>query len=172
MTKPEIKLLTVVDKCEVWALAGGAVAWTDDAAIDTDGCGPLHGDPYAQPDTSLHIEGEPLNADIDRYIVVPPQIIAAVQSRVIGCQGFVEYKGRRINVVVGDVGPRRKIGEMSVATAKALGIPWSPIHGGTDDKSVRYVIYPGQMADRHYFRSVQPLSQLASTTRPWWKFWA
>lgn len=158
------KVLLTIDGCDVLLNRDSSVEWTDDAAIDTDGIGPLHGDPYAQAQTSLKVNGQYLNADIDRYIVVPPQLLDLFPGQVLGCAGIVEYRGRVAKVVVGDIGPRRKIGEMSVATAKSLGIPWSPTTGGTSEKAVRYVIFPGQMANVSYFRSA--LIQAASSPSP------
>lgn len=49
-----------------------------------------------------------------------------------GDVGVVHYQktGKTKAVVVGDVGPRNKYGEGSMALADALGIPNSPRHGG------------------------------------------
>ena len=123
--------------------AGTEVAWTAKAAIDGDGSGSSHGDPDFQNDTSLHHDGKPLNADVDRYIVVPPVIIQSVVGVVLGCAAEVTYNGKTVTAVVGDIGPRSKIGEMSIATAKALGIPSSPNTGGIEAHVVRYRIFPG-----------------------------
>lgn len=48
--------------------------------------------------------------------------------------------------MVGDVGPRRKVGEISIAAARAVGMPSSPRSGGEDDKIVEYEIFPGRVA--------------------------
>lgn len=127
----------------------GTVTFTSDADIDTDGSGPLHGDPYAQPDTTLHWGGMALNADVDKYIVVPPIIITSVKGIVMGCKAHVLNleNGKETFAVVGDRGPRKKLGEISVACAKAIGIPWSPISGGTDDHIIKYTIWPGVPAE-------------------------
>lgn len=176
--------LLTIDGCDVKLNADFSLEWTDDAAIDTDGIGPLHGDPCAQRQTTLKVNGQYLNADLDRYIVVPPQVRDAVAPAVIGCGGYVEYNGKRTNVVVGDIGPRKKIGEVSVATAKALGIPWSPTTGGTSSKTVRYVIFPGNIAAPAYFRTpfvkspppyvppVEAVTPPKPISTPWWKFWS
>jgi hypothetical protein len=53
--------------------AGGPVYFKSKAAVDTDGSGPLHGDPDAQSQTSLRLTGSrSLNADITPYFVLPP----------------------------------------------------------------------------------------------------
>jgi hypothetical protein len=123
----------------------GKIHYRAKAAIDADGIGPSHGDPDKQNDTSLHHNGQPLNADVDQYIVVPPAIIAGVKPIVLGSQAHVTNtgNGKTCAAVVGDVGPHRKLGEISVACAKALGIPSSPVSGGVDEHVIKYVIEPG-----------------------------
>lgn len=137
----------------------GSLTFTSDGDIDTDGSGPLHGDPYAQPHTTLKIKGRSLNADLDKFIVLPPAVIKAVRPIVLGCLALIENKvnGKFTPAVVGDVGPKRKLGEMSVACAKALGIPWSPVTGGTNRNVIKYTVWPGIAArfDRTAY-SLQP----------------
>jgi len=124
----------------------GTVRYKSKAAIDADGIGPSHGDPDKQDDTSLHHNGQPLNADVDQYIVVPPAIISGVDPIVLGSQAHVTFRGNTVDAVVGDIGPHRKLGEISVACASALGIPSSPVSGGVDEHVVEYVIEPGVAA--------------------------
>jgi hypothetical protein len=126
----------------------GKISYKSKAAIDADGIGPSHGDPDKQDDTSLHRDGQPLNADVDQYIVVPPAIIAGVAPTVLGSQAHVTntLNGKSCEAVVGDIGPHKKLGEISVACAKALGIPPSPVSGGVDEHVVEYVIEPGKAA--------------------------
>lgn len=140
-----MKVITTIDNEQVLLDDAGIIHFRAKAAIDTDGSGPLHGDPYAQRDTSFHYKGAPLNADEDYYIVVPPILILAVPGIVLGCQAHcINLANRRhTDAVVGDVGPRRKLGEMSVACARALGIPDSPTTGGTNDHIVLYSFQPG-----------------------------
>ena len=124
----------------------GNIRYTSKAAIDGDGSGPSHGDPDFQNDTSLHFHGRALNADEVPYIVVPPAIIVSVAQVVLGCQAYVTYKEKTCAAVVGDIGPHNKLGEISIACAKALGIPWSPTTGGIDDHVVSYELDPGEPA--------------------------
>lgn len=77
------------------------------------------------------------------YICVPPLIIKGVRPIVMGCQGRITYHGRTVNAVVADAGPLRKIGEISIAAARAVGIPSSPRKGGIDDPEVEYELWPG-----------------------------
>lgn len=126
----------------------GKVHFVADADIDDDGSGPSHGDQYHQGDTTLHLNGHPLNADVDRYIVVPPIICRSVKGMVLGCQATVTNRrnGCVKEAVVGDIGPSTKDGEISVALALALGINANPNTGGEDAAVIEYVIQPGVIA--------------------------
>jgi hypothetical protein len=120
------------------------VTYTAGAMIDDDGSGSAHGDPDEEPDTSLHhADGTALNADLESYIVVPPAIIAGTKGIVLGCAATVTYNGIAVESVAGDIGPHRKLGEMSICCANSLGIPSSPTTGGISDKTVTYVLTPG-----------------------------
>lgn len=129
----------------VYLQPDGSVTWRGKASIDGDGAGPSHGDPDFQADTTLHWNGDPLNSDTDRYIVAPPAVIHGVKGVVLGCQAIVTYHGNQCTAVVGDVGPRDKIGEISIACARALNIPSSPNTGGVDS-GVNYIIFPDTAA--------------------------
>ncbi len=141
----------------LFSIAGVDVIENDDASlsyisgamIDGDGSGSSHGDPDFQDDTTLHFQGKSLNADIDLYIVVPPQIILAVPGIVLGCKATVlnTLTNQFTSAVVGDVGPHSKIGEMSIATARAIGVAPSPTTGGEERHVIIYKIYPGIPAE-------------------------
>ncbi len=133
--------------CHIWLQPDGRVTFRGDADIDVDGLGPSHGDPYYQPDTSLHVLDKALNSDVDRYVVVPPVVIKSVLPVVLGCLARITYRGKTVDSVVGDVGPRTKVGEISRAVAVALGINPSPISGGIDTVEVDYEIHPGVAAE-------------------------
>ena len=79
------------------------------------------------------------------YIVVPPAIRNGVKGVVMGCLAHVTntLNGKHIAAVVGDIGPRKKIGEISCACASAIGLNPSPISGGVDEHVIEYVIFPG-----------------------------
>jgi hypothetical protein len=143
-----MRIIATIDGEAISELDDGTVTFRAKAAVDTDGIGPLHGDPDAQKDTSLHLNGKALNADVDRYIVVPPAIIKGVKGIVLGCQAHCKNlkNGMETEAVVGDVGPRTKIGEISVACAKALGIDPSPTSGGTNEHIIHYSVKPGTPA--------------------------
>lgn len=134
--------LAIIEGCTItWD--GHRVRYTARGRVDDDGTGSAHGDPYHQRDTSLHRNGRPLNADVDLYIVVPPQILRGVAPTVLGSQAWVTFRGNTVPAVVGDIGPHGRLGELSVALARALGINPDPNTGGVDVPSVLYVIQPG-----------------------------
>lgn len=103
--------------------------------------------------TAYHIRGEQddtperyVDSETVPYVVVPPVIIQKTQGAVRGCFARVTYKGKSVDCMVGDVGPRRKIGEISIAAARAVGMPASPRSGGEENKIVKYEIFPGRKA--------------------------
>lgn len=91
-----------------------------------------------------------LDSETENYIVVPPLVIQGVRGVVRGCKARVTWKGRTINnVVVGDKGPRNKIGEISIALARALGMPSSPRTGGVSKPDIFYELWPGIAAPNY-----------------------
>lgn len=120
-----------------------SITYTAKAAIDGDGSGGnSYGDPDFQDATSLKVNGVSLNAEAEAYIVVPPAILDGVPQPVLGSQAFVSFGSKSVAAVVGDIGPRTRIGEISIACAEALGIPSSPLSGGVPS-GVLYRIFPG-----------------------------
>jgi hypothetical protein len=80
------------------------------------------------------------------YIVVPPLIVQRTAGIVRGCRARATYRVKSVECVVADRGPSTKVGELSIAAAKALGIPSSPRNGGTSEPEVLYELWPGQAA--------------------------
>jgi hypothetical protein len=77
------------------------------------------------------------------YIVVPPIVIQATAGVVRGCKARVTWRGNSVDCVVADKGPRNKIGELSIAAARAIGLPSSPRNGGTEKPEILYELWPG-----------------------------
>lgn len=139
------KTLFTIEGCPVtWD--GEKIRFKAYGRVDDDGSGPGHGDKYHQGDTSLHRNGKPLNADTERYIVVPPQIVMGIPPIVLGSLVTVTYKGRGCTAVVGDIGPRARLGEASRAVWLELGVSADPNIGGVDSPEVQYEIFVGQPA--------------------------
>lgn len=142
------RVIAHIEGEDVFEHFDGRVTFTAKAAVDEDGApgNPMH-DPCWQPGTSLrHPDGSPLDALKEKYVVVPPAVRLGVRGVVLGCRAMVEYRGRVSEAVVGDVGPSRKLGEISVALARELGIPDSPTRGGVADHAVHYTLWPGTPA--------------------------
>ncbi|MFJ6292140.1 glycoside hydrolase family 75 protein [Streptomyces griseoviridis] len=125
-----------------------AVFWKADLDIDCDGrptarCNrrtdPLFSGATAFPQS----DGRPLSAESLPYIVVPaPSRIWNHRDHGVGggSVAAVVYRDRVRYAVVGDVGPRKVIGEASYATARGLGIVADPRDGGTA-KDVTYIVF-------------------------------
>jgi len=92
-------------------------------------------------DPSAYVDAETIP-----YIVVPPIIVQQTAGVVRGCLAKVTFRGRSVDCVVADRGPAKRIGELSIAAARALGIPSSPRHGGTESPEVQYELWPGKAA--------------------------
>jgi len=139
-------------KIAIWRNDSGEelVEFTADADIDCDGSGGNpDGDPWFQPDTTLHHwDGTALNAYDEPFVVTPPLVVKRTRKIVLGSLAMVCHlrTGAWCYAVVGDVGPTRKAGEVSVACARKLGIDPNPVHGGESDKVVKYTIFVGVAA--------------------------
>lgn len=139
------RTLGTIDKVTITERADGSVDWTAAARIDCDGSDNRHGDPCWQADTSLHYQGKAIDAESVPYVVVPPLIRDGVKGIVLGCNAVIENieTGDIVDAVCADIGPRRKIGELSCEAARRLGLSGNPNHGGTEEKIIRYRIFPG-----------------------------
>lgn len=80
------------------------------------------------------------------YMVVPPVILAKTKGAVKGCRCRVTnlLNGRISLGIVADVGPRTKVGEVSIQMARDLGIPSSPRTGGESRPVIQYELWPGE----------------------------
>jgi hypothetical protein len=87
-----------------------------------------------------------VDAETVPYVVVPPLIVQKTAGVVRGCKARVTLGAKSVDCVVADRGPRTKIGELSIAAARALGLPSSPRHGGTDKPELLYELWPGVAA--------------------------
>lgn len=88
-----------------------------------------------------------VDAETVPYVVVPPVIVQRTQGVVRGCKARVTYRGISVDCVVADLGPASKIGEISIATARALKMPSSPRSGGVSGAFVQYELWPGVAAN-------------------------
>jgi hypothetical protein len=141
------KLLTI-SPVTIYYEDGGAYIWfVSDLDICNDGCGPAHGDDYHQSQTAYYsggIEGgKYLNADKDRYIVVPPQVRAQVPGIVMGCLGRLTNKntGKSFPAVTGEIGPDDKTGEAAYCLAKKAN-PAISYNSGDERRIYLYELWP------------------------------
>jgi hypothetical protein len=104
---------------------------------------------YQYPDTSMDNPTAYVDAETVPYIVVPPIVVQKTKGIVRGCKARVTYNGKRVDCVVADRGPATKIGELSIAAARALGIPSNPRNGGTAKPEVEYELWPGVPAPNY-----------------------
>ncbi len=79
------------------------------------------------------------------YIVVPSHWRNQAKGVVLGCRATVldTKTGRVVEAGVFDFGPKKSLGEGSIACAKLFGIPSSPKNGGTEEKRFVYSFWPG-----------------------------
>jgi hypothetical protein len=87
-----------------------------------------------------------VDAETVPYIVVPSLIIQGTAGVVRGCKARVTRGDQSVDCVVADKGPRNKIGELSIAAARAIGLNPSPRHGGTEQPELFYELWPGVAA--------------------------
>lgn len=93
-------------------------------------------------------DGDPrayVDAETVPYMVISPLIRNGAAGVVLGCRARLTNltNGRQTAAVVADIGPRSKIGELSIAAARALGVPSDPRTGGASQKIIRYELWPG-----------------------------
>ncbi len=101
---------------------------------------------YRYPGTPANDPAAYVDAETVPYIVVPPLVIQATAGVVRGCKARVTWRSKSVDCVVADRGPRNKIGELSIAAARAIGLPSSPRNGGTDKPELLYELWPGVAA--------------------------
>ncbi|APV40793.1 hypothetical protein PFAS1_16085 [Pseudomonas frederiksbergensis] len=98
---------------------------------------------YKDPTKSVSDLTAYIDAATIPYIVVPVQVIKLTEGIVLGCLARATYNGQSVDCVVADVSSSKKVGELSIAAAEALGIKSSPRNGGTNDPNVLYELWPG-----------------------------
>jgi hypothetical protein len=98
---------------------------------------------YRHPGKAAGDPAAYVDAETVPYIVVPPIIVQETAGVVRGCRARITYKGNTVDCVVADRGPSNKIGELSIAAARSVGIPSSPRSGGTSLPEVHYELWPG-----------------------------
>lgn len=98
---------------------------------------------YRYPDRAADDPAAYVDAETVPYVVVPPMIVQRTAGIVRGCKARVTWRGRSVDCVVADRGPATKVGEISIAAARGVGLPSSPRNGGTEAAEVLYELWPG-----------------------------
>jgi hypothetical protein len=126
---------------------GDYVCFVSDLDICNDGSGPAFGDEYHQSQTAYYNGGKFLNAQKDKYIVVPPQVRSMVPPVVMGCQGKATNLTSRVTspAVTGEIGPDDKTGEAAYCLAKILN-PKITHNSGDTSMIYFYELWPGKPA--------------------------
>lgn len=143
-----MKILGTIEGVTIKLRCDEVIEFTANAAIDCDGSDNRHNDPYWQAETSLSYKGKPIDAESVPYVVVPPLIVKSVAGVILGCHAKITNirNGKTSVAVVADVGPRKKIGELSCEAARRIGLSGNPNHGGTDENIIKYEIFPDKPA--------------------------
>lgn len=109
---------------------------------------------YKYPDFDEDDPRAYVDAETVPYMVVPHLVAAKTAGMVLGCLGRITFEGRSIDCVVADLSSDERVGELSIAAARELGINPSPRHGGHETPDIQYELWPGRAADGF---TLQPL---------------
>lgn len=103
---------------------------------------------YEWPDFPRDNPRKYIDSETVPFIVVQNYIRNRARGAVLGCKSRVTNKenGKSVMCVVGDMGPLLKLGEISIAAARAVGLSGSPRTGGVDEPILRYELWPDQPA--------------------------
>lgn len=100
---------------------------------------------YQWPQYPINDHKRYVDSETVPYVVVSPLIRSNATGIILGCKAIITntLTKQSIEAVVADIGPKNKLGEISIAAAKAIGINSNPRTGGQDIKVISYVLYPG-----------------------------
>jgi len=144
----QLEVLLTIGTVPIYATKkGDYVCFVSDLDICNDGSGPAHGDAYHQAQTAYYNGGKFLNADKDKYIVIPPQIRSMVSPTVMGSQARLTRLDSMAGhaAVTGDIGPAEKTGEAAYCLAKLINPQIT--HNTGDEKLIYfYELWPGKAA--------------------------
>lgn len=86
-----------------------------------------------------------VDAETVPYVVVPDVIVSKTEKVVLGCVAKVTYRDVSVDCVVAETSGER-IGEVSIAAARLLGLNSSPRDGGSKQCEFDYELWPGTPA--------------------------
>jgi hypothetical protein len=141
----KLEVLVVIGGITIYATPeGDYVCFVSDLDICNDGSGPDYDDPSYQSETAYYNKGKFLNADKDKYIVVPPQVRSMVPPTVMGCKARATNLDSKVThaAVTGEIGPDDKTGEAAYCLAKILN-PKITHNSGDSRLLYLYELWPG-----------------------------
>jgi hypothetical protein len=105
-----------------------------------------------------------VDAETFPYLSVPPELRHWMGGELVhmGDVAMVTYRDQQSVAVVADVGPHGKLGEGSIALARALLMDPSPKHGGTGS-GVSVVVYRG--STRGWPRTLESVQEQVAALR-------
>jgi hypothetical protein len=126
---------------------GDYICFVSDLDVCTDGTGDDHNDPYYQSQTAYYNGGKFLNADVDHYIVIPPQVRMLPDPIVLGCQAKLTRLDNMKShaAVTGEIGPDEKTGEAAICLAQFVN-PDVSANSGDSRLIYFYELWPGKPA--------------------------
>jgi len=147
-------LLTVGNVTIYTTPKGDYICFVSDLDVCTDGTGDSHGDPYYQDETAYYNSGKFLNADVDHYVVIPPQVRMMPEPVVLGCQAkLTRLDSQKSHMAVcGEIGPDNKTGEAAICLAQYMN-PAVNANSGDSRLIYFYELWPGVPATvgkKHY----------------------
>lgn len=130
----------------VFELEGGQIYYDSLLDLDTDGSRFAAQDATGQSDTSLHQpDGKPVDSDAVPFFVLPGGFEQQFGIR-LGDVAAVIFRDKVEFAVFADRGPRRKLGEGSIALHRSLGhetIRNGRLHDEAIDEDVITIVFPG-----------------------------
>jgi hypothetical protein len=102
------------------------------------------------------------------YIVLPPEVARKFDIHLGDfAVVFNQNNGRFAYAIYADIGPRGKLGEGSMALAKALGLPSNP-RGGSVEDSVSFLVFPGSGRGPEKLRTLKEINRSAGRLHRTW----
>lgn len=131
----------------IFKLPDGQLYYDSLLDLDSDGSRFATQDATGQSDTTLHQpDGKPVDADAVPFFVLPGGDFAGEFGIRLGDVAAVIFKDKVEFAVFADRGPRKKLGEGSIALHRSLGhetIRHGKFHDEAVDRDVLTIVFPG-----------------------------
>jgi hypothetical protein len=144
----KLEVLIVIGGVSIYTSPNGDyICFVSDLDVCTDGTGEHYDDQTPQDETAYYNGGKFLNADTDKYIVIPPQVRMMPEPVVLGCQARLTRLDtmKRHAAVCGEIGPDDKTGEAAICLAQIMN-PDVSANSGDSRLIYFYELWPGRAA--------------------------